>query len=69
MPSPACNKTLFIPPAAPLADSFAAPLANSFAATATDVAAADDDQEGALKTSSANPSMLSRYCLNSMHLC
>ncbi len=61
MPSPACNKMLFIPPAAPLADSFAA--------AATNIAADNDDKEGALKTSLANPSTLSRYCLNSTRLC
>jgi hypothetical protein len=45
------------------------PARRPFAAAATDVAAADDDKEGALKTSSANPSTLFRYCLNSTRLC
>ncbi len=36
---------------------------------ATDVAD-DDEEEGALeRTSSANPSLLSRYCFNSTRLC
>jgi hypothetical protein len=49
MPLPACNKTLPMLPADPLA--------NSVAAAATNVAD-NEDKEGALKTSSANPSML-----------